>query len=463
MTSEELKEAGNKCFQNKEFKSALEWYEKALALSPSNAALCSNISATHFCLKSYSEALKAADSCITIDPSWEKGYYRKGKALFELGNFLESYMTYEKGLSIAKSSKVLVDARNEALDAYHKLAKTAYYDKITTNMEVEVTFFGGARGKGLTAKRDFRAGEVIFTELPLVSHISVNEETNKFQFVCDHCMRTVLKEINLPPEWQRCYTSIYEKGLPQNFECKGKCGAKYCSAECQDISWNRYHSAMCTSTNSGAAGPLKHLVELCRKHGRTNPLVIARMFGTVVSEVKRGASVHKALEPFLVFVGGEWPSEGDEACFQFLQDIFSLNSDDQLKEVLNLAMYRNMNGIIQRNTSKIHPVSDFHAFVDNQVFKLPMTESKVNLGGKEVDLQALPEILGDDKISALCIEGTGLYTIANCANHDCTPNVMGASSSNSNRLSFIAKTNIKRGQECTRLLSNYSNSQCQET
>jgi hypothetical protein len=54
-----------------------------------------------------------------------------------------------------------------------------YYDKITKNMDAEVTFFGGARGKGLTAKRDFRAGEVIFTELPLVSHIFVNEERTK--------------------------------------------------------------------------------------------------------------------------------------------------------------------------------------------------------------------------------------------------------------------------------------------
>jgi hypothetical protein len=39
---------------------------------------------------------------------------------------LDSYEAYEKGLSVSKSSKVLADARNEALAAYHKLAKSMY-------------------------------------------------------------------------------------------------------------------------------------------------------------------------------------------------------------------------------------------------------------------------------------------------------------------------------------------------
>ena len=36
---------------------------------------------------------------------------------------MESYTAYERGLSVAKSSKVLADARSEALAAYHKHAK----------------------------------------------------------------------------------------------------------------------------------------------------------------------------------------------------------------------------------------------------------------------------------------------------------------------------------------------------
>lgn len=39
-------------------------------------------------------------------------------------------------------------------------------------------------------------------------------------------------------------------------------------------------------------------------------------------------------------------------------------------------MYRNMNGIIQRNTSKIHPVSDFHTLIDESVSKLPLDQSQ---------------------------------------------------------------------------------------
>ena len=99
MSSEELKETGNKSFQNKDYKAALQWfvssshsqflllslicafssplsvfcrYEKALAASPSSAALHSNISATLFCLKQFNEALNAADECIAVEPTWEK-------------------------------------------------------------------------------------------------------------------------------------------------------------------------------------------------------------------------------------------------------------------------------------------------------------------------------------------------------------------------------------------------------
>ena len=43
----------------------------------------------------------------------------------------------------------------------------------------------------------------------------------------------------------------------------------------------------------------------------------------------------------------------------------------------------------------------------------------MDLGGRAVDLKMLPEVLGGEMITAMCVEGTGLYTIANCANHDC--------------------------------------------
>lgn len=46
--------------------------------------------------------------------------------------------------------------------------------------------------------------------------------------------------------------------------------------------------------------------------------------------------------------------------------------------------------------------------------------SSVTLGGKEVPLADLGDILSESPINDLCVEGTGLYAVANCSNHSCS-------------------------------------------
>jgi stress-induced-phosphoprotein 1 len=44
-------------------------------------AVRSNRSAAHLRLKDFEEALSDAEACVTLQPSWDKGHFRKGAAL----------------------------------------------------------------------------------------------------------------------------------------------------------------------------------------------------------------------------------------------------------------------------------------------------------------------------------------------------------------------------------------------
>jgi len=73
---DELKSKGNEFFKQGQFELALEFYSKALEISPSNHIALSNRSLTFFKLKRYDSALEEADKCIQANKSWAKGYLR---------------------------------------------------------------------------------------------------------------------------------------------------------------------------------------------------------------------------------------------------------------------------------------------------------------------------------------------------------------------------------------------------
>ena len=51
-------------------------------------------------MEDYSKALEDAESCVELNPSWAKGYQRKGLAQFYLNDLEEAKKTYQIGLAI---------------------------------------------------------------------------------------------------------------------------------------------------------------------------------------------------------------------------------------------------------------------------------------------------------------------------------------------------------------------------
>ncbi|ANB13018.1 Hsp90 cochaperone STI1 [Sugiyamaella lignohabitans] len=113
----QYKAEGNAAFAAKDFNKAVELFTKAIEASETpNHVLYSNRSGSYASLRDYDSAAKDAEECIKINPSWAKGYTRKGAAYHGLGDLVTARDAYEEALKLdpanaqAKSGLASVDA-----------------------------------------------------------------------------------------------------------------------------------------------------------------------------------------------------------------------------------------------------------------------------------------------------------------------------------------------------------------
>lgn len=79
------------------FEDAIAAYTEAIALDDKNHVLYSNRSAAYAKLLKYEEALQDAEKTVEVNPTWPKGYSRKGAALTGLEKFEEALTAYDDG------------------------------------------------------------------------------------------------------------------------------------------------------------------------------------------------------------------------------------------------------------------------------------------------------------------------------------------------------------------------------
>lgn len=112
-----LKEKGNKALAADSFEEAIAAYTEAIDLDPSNYVLFSNRSAAYAKAGKYELALKDADQTIALNPTWAKGYSRKGSALSYMEKYVEAFEVYQKGLEIDPNNNALQQGQAEIRNA----------------------------------------------------------------------------------------------------------------------------------------------------------------------------------------------------------------------------------------------------------------------------------------------------------------------------------------------------------
>lgn len=95
-----FKTTGTEAFKAKDFEKAIEFFKKAIELTPEDHTLYGNTSAAYLNANNPEEALNYSEKCIEVKPDWSKGYQRKGQALVALKKEEEAKEVFNKGLEI---------------------------------------------------------------------------------------------------------------------------------------------------------------------------------------------------------------------------------------------------------------------------------------------------------------------------------------------------------------------------
>lgn len=116
----EWKAKGNEFLKAKDFAQAIDAYTKAIELDATNHVFFSNRSAAYLSQGEADKALADGEACIKVNPTWAKGYSRKGAALQSLKRFDEAIATFNEGLKVDASSAMLKAGLEAATTAKQK-------------------------------------------------------------------------------------------------------------------------------------------------------------------------------------------------------------------------------------------------------------------------------------------------------------------------------------------------------
>jgi stress-induced-phosphoprotein 1 len=103
--AEQHKAKGNEFFTGGDFVNALKEFNEGIKRDPSNKALYSNRCACLLKLMDPVSALKDADKCIALDPSFVKGWARKGTAHQMQKEYHKALEAFQHGLKLESGNK----------------------------------------------------------------------------------------------------------------------------------------------------------------------------------------------------------------------------------------------------------------------------------------------------------------------------------------------------------------------
>jgi len=95
--AEEARVEGNELFKGQKYPEAIEQYTESINRDPTNAKVYSNRCACYTKLQAFNEASKDAEKCIELEPTWSKGYTRKGHVEFFTKQYDKALETYRAG------------------------------------------------------------------------------------------------------------------------------------------------------------------------------------------------------------------------------------------------------------------------------------------------------------------------------------------------------------------------------
>ncbi|KAL3498686.1 hypothetical protein ACH5RR_041418 [Cinchona calisaya] len=121
--ADEEREKGNQYFKEQKFPEAVRHYTEAIRRNPEDPKAYSNRAACYTKLGALPDGLKDAEKCIELDPTFAKGYTRKGAVQFFMKEYEKALETYQEGLKHDRSNQELLDGVRRCVEQINKASR----------------------------------------------------------------------------------------------------------------------------------------------------------------------------------------------------------------------------------------------------------------------------------------------------------------------------------------------------
>ncbi|KAF5184837.1 Hsp70-hsp90 organizing protein [Thalictrum thalictroides] len=118
--ADEEREKGNEFFKQQKYPEAVRHYTEALRRNPKDPRVYSNRAACYTKLGAMPEGLKDAEKCLELDPTFTKGYTRKGAIQFFMKEFDKALETYQEGLKHDPRNQELLDGVRRCVEQINR-------------------------------------------------------------------------------------------------------------------------------------------------------------------------------------------------------------------------------------------------------------------------------------------------------------------------------------------------------
>jgi len=131
--AEGMKEKGNDEFKKGNYEKAIEYYTYATEMDPTNHVFYTNRAMCYAAMKKWDKSLRDAESSIKIKKDWEKGHYRRGVALQNLGRIADAVSAFAECVKLAPTNSDFVKAHDAAKAEMYRGLSPAEILKIEGN------------------------------------------------------------------------------------------------------------------------------------------------------------------------------------------------------------------------------------------------------------------------------------------------------------------------------------------
>ncbi|KAK7330721.1 hypothetical protein VNO77_24919 [Canavalia gladiata] len=121
--ADEEREKGNEFFKQQKYPEAVKHYTEAIRRNPKGPKAYSNRAACYTKLGAMPEGLKDAEKCIELDPTFSKGYTRKGAVQFFMKEYDKALETYREGLKHDPNNQELLDGIGRCAEQINKASR----------------------------------------------------------------------------------------------------------------------------------------------------------------------------------------------------------------------------------------------------------------------------------------------------------------------------------------------------